>query len=268
MLTQLSNQCRQDILKMINKAKAGHPGGSLSCIDILTYLYTKEIKLTKENVSSINRDRLVLSKGHAAPALYAILHNIGIIDSYETFRQINSDLQGHPNMNDTPGVDMSTGSLGQGISCAVGMAIGNKILENGHKVYALLGDGECEEGQVYEALMAASHYQLNNLIAILDYNGLQIDGAIGDVMNPAPFKDKFIAFGWTVIEINGHDFQEIKDAVQLAKTSEKPTMIIAHTVKGKGVSFMENKAGWHGKAPSDEELEKALKELQGGCNYE
>ena len=269
MLEQIANESRKKIVKMLTEAGAGHPGGSLSCIDILTYLYQKEMNLTKENVNSIDRNKVVLSKGHAAPALYAALNGVGMISDEElmTLRKINSNLQGHPNMNDTPGVDMSTGSLGQGISCAVGMALANKIRKNDCYVFTILGDGECEEGQVYEAAMAAAHYGLNNLIGFIDYNGLQIDGNIQDVIGPAPFKEKFEAFNWDTIEIDGHDFKQIEAAVTQAKQNTKPTMIIAKTIKGKGVSFMENQAGWHGKAPNAEQCAQAIAELDGkaGC---
>lgn len=264
MLKEIANESRKDIIKMIYEAQSGHPGGSLSCIDILTYLYQKELKLTKENVKTNERDKLVLSKGHAAPALYAALAQAGILDKSElmNLRKINSSLQGHPNMNDTLGVDMSTGSLGQGISVAVGMALANKYKNNNHYTYVICGDGEFEEGQVYEALMAAGHYQLNHFILFLDYNGLQIDGKIEDVIGPQPFLEKFLAFGFDVININGHDFEDIEAAVKKAKANHhKPTAIIAHTIKGKGVSFMENEANWHGKAPSLEEVKIALHEL-------
>lgn len=263
MLEKIANNCRKNIIEMLCEAKSGHPGGSLSCVDILTYLYHREMNVTKDNVHSVDRNRLVLSKGHAAPALYAVLHSVGLVTKEElmTLRKINSNLQGHPNMNDTLGVDMSTGSLGQGISAAVGMALANKYKGNQHYVFVVLGDGESEEGQVYEALMAASHYKLNNLIVYLDYNHLQIDGKIQEVMNPEPFSDKYKAFGWDVLEIDGHDFKEIENATQIAKTNMKPTVIISHTIKGKGVSFMENMVGWHGKAPNVEERELALKEL-------
>lgn len=265
MLTRIANEARTDILKMIANAKSGHPGGSLSCVDIVTYLYHQEMNLNKENVSSPCRDKLVLSKGHGAPALYAVLKSIVLISNSDlkTFRKINSTLQGHPNMNDTLGVDMSTGSLGQGISTAVGIALANKIKNYSYYTYVICGDGEFEEGQVYEALMAASHYKLNKLILFLDFNHLQIDGNIEEVMNPTPFKDKFLSFGWDVINIDGHDFDEIRSATHEAKMNNKPTAIIAHTIKGKGVSFMENHVGWHGKAPNSKELEYALKELGG-----
>ena len=206
-----------------------------------------------------------MSKGHASPLLYATLCEKELIEESElsTFRAMDSKLQGHPNMNYVPGVDMSTGSLGQGISCAVGMAIANKYDQNNHRIYALLGDGECEEGQVWEAAMAAAHYKLDNLCAIVDYNGLQIDGKVEDVIGPTPFKEKFEAFGWNVIEIDGHDFDQILAAFSLAKTLKgKPTCIVAHTVKGKGVSFMENNASWHGSAPNKEQYELALHDLE------
>lgn len=257
---------RKNIVKMVTEAKSGHPGGSLSSADILTVLYFKEMDITLENALSTDRDRFVLSKGHASPLLYATLAEKGIIDESElsTFRKINSKLQGHPNMNYVAGVDMSTGSLGQGISAAVGMALANKIQKNSHRVYALLGDGECEEGQVWEAAMAAAHYQLDNLCAIVDFNGLQIDGNIEKVMNPTPIDEKFKAFGWHVIEIKGHDYDEIEKAFEEAKEVKgQPTMILAHTIKGKGVSFMENNAGWHGSAPNEEQCAQAIAELEG-----
>lgn len=265
MLKEKATKSRIKIIDMIYGAQSGHPGGSLSCIDILTYLLNQELKLNRDNANSLDRDRLVLSKGHGAPALYAGLHSEGVILEEElgTFRKIDSNLQGHPNMNDTDGVDMSTGSLGQGISVAVGMALADKYKGNDHYVYALCGDGEFEEGQVYEALIAIVHYNLNRLIVILDNNGLQIDGPIHEVMNPAPFKDKFQAFGFEVIEIDGHNFDEIASSVQIAKANQKPTIIIAKTVKGKGVSFMENQAGWHGKAPNCSEYDLAMDELKG-----
>lgn len=265
MLEQIANESRKDILKMIHNAKSGHPGGSLSCIDILTYLYQKEMNLTKDNVKTNTRNKLVLSKGHAAPALYAALKQIKLIGNEDimTLRKINSSLQGHPNMNDTLGVDMSTGSLGQGISAAVGIALANKYLNNSYYTYVICGDGEFEEGQVYEALMSASHYCLNHLILFLDYNHLQIDGNIEDVIGPEPFIDKFKAFGFEAIQINGHNFDEIDAAVKQAKKNERPTAIIAYTIKGKGISFMEDEVGWHGKAPNDQELATALKELGG-----
>lgn len=256
---------RRNIVKMVTSAKSGHPGGSLSACDLLTTLYFNVMDINEENVDSINRDRFVLSKGHAAPLLYAVLAEKGLLkEDLLTLRKIGSPLQGHPNMNYVKGVDMSTGSLGQGISCAVGMALANKLDQKDYRIYALLGDGESQEGQVWEAAMAAAHYKLDNLCAILDYNELQIDGSVHDVMNPSPLDKKFEAFGWHVIEIDGHDYDQINKAFEEAKTIKgKPTMILAHTIKGKGVSFMENKAGWHGVAPKPEECEAALKELGG-----
>ena len=262
-LKEHANNIRQNIVKMVHAAKSGHPGGSLSGADIISYLFFEEMDINVENAGSKKRDRFVLSKGHASPLLYSVLKEKGIIEEdLLSFRQIDSNLQGHPNMNYIKGVDMSTGSLGQGISCAVGMAMANKLDGNEHRVYALIGDGESQEGQVWEAMMAAAHYKLDNLCAILDYNGLQIDGDISEVMNPAPFEKKFEAFNWNVINIDGHDMEAIKSAFEKAKAcTGKPTMIIAKTVKGKGVSFMENNAGWHGTAPNDEQLAQALKEL-------
>ena len=257
---------RKNIVKMVAEAKSGHPGGSLSAADILTVLYFHEMDINEENASSIDRDRFVLSKGHASPLLYAVLAEKGILEEEQlsTFRKINSKLQGHPNMNYVKGVDMSTGSLGQGISCAVGMALANKIQHNDHRIYALLGDGECEEGQVWEAAMAAAHYQLDNLCAIVDFNGLQIDGDITKVMNPTPLDKKFETFGWHVIVIDGHEYGQIEEAFAKAREVKgKPTMIIAKTIKGKGVSFMENNAAWHGSAPNAEQLAEALEELGG-----
>lgn len=265
MLEQIANESRKDILKMIHAANSGHPGGSLSCIDLLTYLYQKEMHLTKDNVTSQDRNKLILSKGHAAPALYAALSKVGLIDHDEllNLRKINSSLQGHPNMNDTCGVDMSTGSLGQGISVGVGIALANKYLHKDYYTFVICGDGEFEEGQVYEALMSAAHYKLNKLIIILDYNHLQINGNIQDVVGPEPFLPKLQAFGFDVAQINGHSFEEIESAITWAKHNQKPTAIIAYTIKGKGVSFMENQVDWHGKAPNQEQLQIALKELEG-----
>lgn len=256
---------RKNILKQIYSAQSGHPGGALSGADILTELYFEQMDINEENVSGIDRDRFVLSKGHASALLYAILAEKGLLnEDLTTFRQLHSPLQGHPNMNYVAGVDMSTGSLGQGISCAVGMAIANKIDKNDHRIYSLLGDGESEEGEVWEACMAAAHYGLDNLCAILDYNHLQIDGNIKDVIGPEPFASKFAAFGWNVLEADGHDFASLQEAFSKAKEAKgKPSVIIAHTVKGKGVSFMENNAGWHGSAPNNEQYEQAIKELEG-----
>ena len=260
-----ANNIRKNIVKMVANAKSGHPGGSLSAADIMTVLYFEEMNINEDNVDSIDRDRFVLSNGHASPCLYAALAEIGLLhEDLLTFRKLNSNLQGHPNMNSVAGVDMSTGSLGQGISAAVGMAIANKLGKNDHRVYAMLGDGECEEGQVWEAAMAASHYHLDNLCAIVDFNGLQIDGNVQDVMNPTPIDKKFEAFGWNTINIDGHDFDDIRNAFKVARECKgKPTMILAHTIKGKGVSYMENAANWHGVAPNEEQLKIALEELEG-----
>ncbi|MEG0240798.1 MAG: transketolase [Anaerorhabdus sp.] len=255
---------RKSIIEMVTAGKSGHPGGSLSAADLIGVLYFEEMDITPENAGTTDRDRFVLSKGHASPLLYGVLKEKGILkEDIETFRHIDSKLQGHPNMNYVAGVDMSTGSLGQGISAAVGMAMANQLSKNSHRVYALLGDGECEEGQVWEAAMAAAHYQLDNLCAIVDFNGLQIDGDIHEVMNPTPLDEKFAAFGWHVICIDGHDLDAIRKAYQEAKeTKGQPTVIVAKTIKGKGVSFMENKAAWHGVAPTQEECDAAVKEIE------
>ena len=263
-LKTFATNIRKNIVKMVAGAKSGHPGGSLSGADLLTVLYFNEMNITKENADSTNRDRFVLSKGHASPLLYATLFEKGLLEEdLESFRRINSKLQGHPNMNYVGAVDMSTGSLGQGISCAVGMALANKIDGNDNRVYALLGDGECQEGQVWEAAMAAAHYGLDNLCAILDFNGLQIDGDITKVLNPTPFDKKFEAFNWNVITIDGHDYDQIKSAYAKAKECKgRPTLILANTIKGKGVSFMENNYAWHGSAPNAEQLAQALADLE------
>ena len=262
-LEQHANNIRKNIVAQVYSAKSGHPGGSLSAADILTELYFEQMDINKDNINTIDRDRFVLSKGHASPVLYATLKEKGLLEEdLTTFRHIDSKLQGHPNMNYVAGVDMSTGSLGQGISCAVGMAISNKVDGNNHRIYALLGDGECEEGEVWEAAMAAGHYKLDNLCAIIDNNGLQIDGKVSDVIGPEPFEDKFKAFGWHVITIDGHDFEQIARAFDEARaTKGMPTCIVAHTIKGKGVSFMEDQVGWHGKAPNAEEYKIALHDL-------
>ncbi len=255
---------RKMILEGTHAAKSGHPGGSLSSADILTYLYKKEMNTSPKRANDPDRDRFVLSKGHAAPLLYAVLAECGYIpkEDIKTLRKADSYLQGHPDMKGTLGVDMSTGSLGQGISVACGMALAGKLDNKNYRVYALLGDGECEEGQVWEAAMFAAHYKLDNLCAFLDFNGLQIDGAVTDVMNPTPFDKKFEAFNWNVIVINGHSFEEIEGALNAAKeTKGKPTIIIANTTKGKDVSFMENQASWHGAAPNDEQYAAAIKEI-------
>ena len=256
---------RKMALEAIHSAKSGHPGGSLSIADIMTYLYFNEMRVDPKNPDDENRDRFVLSKGHAAPGLYAALAERGFIpkEDIKTFRNAESYLQGHPDMKGVPGVDMSTGSLGQGISAACGIALAGKLDKKDYRVFTILGDGECEEGQVWEAAMFAAHYKLDNLTAFLDFNGLQIDGDITKVMNPTPFDKKFEAFNWNVICIDdGHDFDKIAEAINSAKECKgKPTIIIANTVKGKGVSYMENQAGWHGNAPSDEQYEQAIKEL-------
>ena len=264
-LKEHAKNVRKNILKMIANANSGHTGGSLGAADLLTVLYFEIMDINKDNVKGIDRDRFVLSKGHTSPLLYAVLAEKGLLDESElmTFRKVNSNLQGHPNMNYVDGVDMSTGSLGQGLAAANGMAIANKLAGNEHRVYALLGDGECEEGEIWEAAMAAAHYKSDNLCAIVDVNGLQIDGFTKDVIGPEPLDEKFKAFGWHVINIDGHNLEEIRNALEEAKTIKgQPTAIVAKTVKGKGVSFMENEAGWHGKAPNAEQLEKALAELE------
>lgn len=259
-----ANNIRKNILKMIAKAGSGHPGGSLSIADILAVLYFDKMNIDEKNPKMKNRDRLVLSKGHSAPALYATLFERGFFDAKEmdNLRQVNSMLQGHPDMKGTPGVDMTTGSLGQGLSAAVGMALGSKHLNENFYVYTILGDGEVQEGQIWEAAMSAAHFKLNNLIVFLDHNGLQIDGNNDDVMKINPIDKKFESFGWNVITIDGHNIEEISSAIDEAKKSnEFPTLIHSKTVKGQGVSFMENDYTWHGVAPKPEELEKALKEL-------
>ena len=255
---------RKNILEMIFTASSGHPGGALSCADLLTALYFSEMKIDKDCPQDKNRDRLVLSKGHASAALYATLAEIGFISKEELlgFRNINSILQGHPDMRRIPGVDMSTGSLGQGLSAANGMALAGKLDSKSYRVYCIMGDGEIEEGQIWEAAMTASHYQLDNLCAIVDNNNLQIDGTVTEVMNVNPIDEKFRSFGFHVINIDGHNIDQILQAFEEARnTKGKPTVIVAKTIKGKGISFMENQAGWHGKAPSKEEYEIAQKEL-------
>ena len=267
-LKSLAKIVRKDIISMLTESRSGHPGGSLSAADILTTLYFGEMNIDPKNPKDENRDRFVLSKGHAAPVLYSVLARRGYfpVEELNTLRKINSRLQGHPSMKCLPGVDMSTGSLGQGISVSVGMALAGKIDIKDYRVYTLLGDGELEEGQVWEAAMAAAHYKLDNLTAFVDFNGLQIDGDITKVMNPSPIDKKFEAFGWNVLVIDGHDIEAIQDAIEKAKkTKSKPTVIVCNTVKGKGVSFMENQAGWHGTAPNKEQCEQALKEI-GGSN--
>ena len=267
-LNEIASIIRKDIVTMIHGAKSGHPGGSLSAVEILTALYFDEMNIDPTNPKMEDRDRFVLSKGHAAPVLYATLAERGFFNRKELdgFRKLGSMLQGHPDMNKIPGVEMSTGSLGQGFSVACGMAIASKLDSAPWNVYVLLGDGEIQEGIIWEAAMSASHYKLDNLIAFLDYNGLQIDGNIEQVMNVNPIEGKFKAFGWNVITIEGHDYDQIFAALDIAKaTVGKPTMIIAKTIKGKGISFMENEAKWHGSAPSDSDLQQALLDLGGAC---
>ena len=269
-LNEITNVIRKDIVSMICKSKSGHPGGSLSAVEILTALYFDQMNIDPTNPKMEDRDRFVLSKGHAAPALYATLAQRGYFAKEElnNLRQLGSMLQGHPDMKKVPGVEMSTGSLGQGFSVACGMAMAAKLDNAPWNVYALLGDGEVQEGIIWEAAMSAAHYKLDNMIAFLDYNGLQIDGEVESVMNINPIEDKFKTFGWNVITIDGHDFDQIFAALDMAKdTVDKPTLIIAKTIKGKGVSFMENQASWHGSAPSEEQLEQALSEL-GGAFHE
>lgn len=265
-LEEMAGKIRIDIIRQIHAAGSGHPGGSLSAADIITYLYFAEMDIDPQDPDRKKRDRFVLSKGHAAPALYAVLAERGFFPAEEllTLRKIGSPLQGHPDRKKVPGVDMSTGSLGQGISAAAGMALAEKIDGSGQRVYALLGDGELQEGLVWEAAMAAAHYGLDDLTAFVDWNGLQIDGKNEDVMTVTPVDEKFRAFGWDVQVIDGHDFDQIADAVEKAKQVKgKPQVIVAKTVKGKGVSFMENEAGWHGKAPSGEQAKQAVEELGG-----
>jgi len=267
-LKELRNRAtdiRVGAVTAVHSASSGHPGGSLSIAEILSYLYFSEMRVDPENPKWEDRDRLVLSKGHCAPGLYAALANRGFfpVEELKTFRHIDGRLQGHPDMKGTPGVDMTTGSLGLGISASVGMALSAKIRNKDYRVYAILGDGEIEEGQVWEAAMAAAHYKLDNLCAFIDWNGLQIDGPTAEVMNSAPIDKKFEAFGWNTLLIDGNDLEAIEKAVECAKaTKGKPTAIVCKTVKGKGVSYMENSVGWHGKAPNDEEYEKAMAELK------
>lgn len=259
-----ATKVRIGIIEGVHSAKAGHPGGSLSCADLLTYLYLHRLNVDPADPKMENRDRMVLSKGHAAPALYAALALRGFfpMDEMKTLRKIDSRMQGHPDSLKIPGVDASTGSLGQGISAACGMALSGKISCDSYKVYTILGDGELQEGEVWEAAMFAAHYQLDNLVAVVDNNGMQIDGKVSEVMSPYPIDRKFEAFGWHVININGHDFNEMEKAFNEAETvMQKPTVIIMRTVKGKGVSYMEDALEWHGKAPNDEQYEIAMKEL-------
>lgn len=265
-LEEIANKIRINTVKEVYYAQSGHPGGSLSIADILAVLYFKEMKIDPKNPKDENRDRFVLSKGHCSPALYATLALKGFfsMDELKNFRNINSILQGHPDMKKIPGVDMSTGSLGQGLSAANGMAIAGKLDNKDYRVYAILGDGEIEEGQVWEAAMASNKYKLDNLCVIVDNNNLQIDGTIEEVMSSYPIDEKFKSFGFQVINIDGHNIQEIIDAFDVAKNvKDKPTCIIAKTIKGKGVSYMENDVKWHGIAPNEEQYQLAMKELGG-----
>ena len=263
-LNKQANKVRQGIIDAIYNAKSGHPGGSLSIADIMTVLYFNQMNIDEKNPKWEDRDRLVLSKGHCSPALYSCLANRGFFDveDLRTFRKLDSKLQGHPDMKKIPGIDMTSGSLGQGLSAANGMAIAGKMDKKDYRVYCILGDGEIEEGQIWEAAMTSSKYKLDNLCVIVDNNNLQIDGTIEEVMSSYPIDEKFKSFGFQVINIDGHNIQEIIDAFDVAKNVKgKPTCIIAKTIKGKGVSFMENKAEWHGKAPNDEEYRIAMEEL-------
>ena len=265
MLKETAKNIRLGILEGVHAAASGHPGGSLSIADIMTYLYFSEMNVNPADPKNPDRDRLVLSKGHTAPALYAALAEKGFFpkDELKTLRQVDSFLQGHPDMKGTPGVDMSTGSLGLGVSAACGMALAAKIDGKNYRTYAILGDGESQEGQVWEAAMFAAHYKLDNLCFILDLNGLQIDGKITDVMNPTPHDKKFEGFGFNVILADAHDFESIESAFAAARACKgKPSVIIANSVKGKGVSFMEDQVGWHGSAPNDEQYEQAVAEIK------
>ncbi|MBQ1674840.1 MAG: transketolase [Oscillospiraceae bacterium] len=262
-LTKVCRQVRRDIIEMTANAGSGHPGGSLSAVELLTSVFYNHMRVDPKNPDDPDRDRFVLSKGHAAPCYYGVLAEMGFIsrDEFTNFRQLHSILQGHPDCKKVPGVDASTGSLGQGCSIAVGMALGAKIQGKDTKVYALLGDGECQEGQIWEAFMAAAHHKLDNLTVIIDNNGLQIDGTNDEVMSLGDLPAKLRAFGFEVFEIDGHDLDAIEAALS-APVCGKPKCILAHTVKGKGVSFMENQVGWHGKAPNAEQREQAMKELE------
>ncbi len=263
-LAEVALNVRRDIITEVYSAGAGHPGGSLGIADILSYLYFEEMNVDPKNPKNPDRDRFVMSKGHCAPALYGILAEKGFFpkEDLKGFRSIDSYLEGHPDMKGVPGVDMSTGSLGQGICAANGMALAGKLDGRNYRVYAILGDGELEEGQVWEAAMFAPHYKLDNVTIFVDFNGLQIDGDITKVMNPTPIDKKFEAFGWNVVTCDAHDFDSIEAAVSAAKACKgKPTAVIAKSIKGKGVSFMESEAGWHGKAPNEEEYKQAMKDL-------
>ena len=275
-LSIIANKVRKNALTAVYSAQSGHPGGSLSIAEALTYLYFEVMNIDPKNPKNPDRDRFVLSKGHTAPALYSALALRGYfpVEDIKTFRKIDSYLQGHPDMKGVPGVDMSTGSLGQGFSAAGGMALSAKLDNKSFRVYSILGDGELEEGQIWEQAMFAAHYKLDNLTALIDFNGLQIDGDITNVMNPTPIDKKFEAFGWHVINCSAHSFEELEAAINEAKSTKgKPTAIIMHSIKGKNVSFMENNAGWHGSAPNEEqynqaeaELDEIIKKLEGELN--
>ena len=264
-LQKIANEVRKDIVTALHSAKAGHPGGSLSAADVFTYLYFEEMNIDPKDPKKADRDRFVLSKGHTAPGYYSALAERGFFpkEDLKTLRHLGSYLQGHPDMKHIPGVDMSSGSLGQGISAAVGMALGGKLKNKDYRVYTLVGDGEIDEGQVWEALMFASHRKLDNLCVIVDNNGLQLDGTIDEIIGPNPLDEKFESFGCHVIKADGHDFDSLEKAFNEAKTVKgQPTVIIAKTVKGKGVSFMENNVSWHGAAPNDEQYKQAMEELE------
>lgn len=263
-LKSVAKRLRRDIVTMIGKAGSGHPGGSLSAVEIVSTLYWKVLRHKPSDPQWKDRDRFILSKGHAAPVLYAVLAECGYFSKSElaTLRQLDSRLQGHADRTATPGVEMSSGSLGQGLSFAIGVALTGRLNSQDYRVYALLSDGECDEGQIWEAAMSAAHFKLDNLTAIVDNNGIQLSGFNRDIMNLDPLNKKWDAFGWQVFEVDGHDFSQLLDAFDKARrVKEKPAVIIAHTIKGKGVSFMENNVDFHGKAPNAEQLEKALKEL-------
>ena len=265
-MSKRAEEIRRLVIEAVYRAGSGHPGGSLGIAEIMEALYFNEMKIDPESPKNPERDRFVLSKGHCSPALYAALALKGFfpVDDIKTFRQIDSYLQGHPSMKDVPGVDMSTGSLGQGISTACGMAIAGKLDGADYRVYTVLGDGEIQEGQVWEAAMFAAQHKLDNLCAIVDWNGLQIDGNIDDVMSPLPIDDKFSAFNWNVIVVDGNDVVQVVNALKAAREAKgAPTVIIAKTIKGKGVSFMENNAGWHGNAPNEEQYNIAVAEIEG-----
>ena len=257
---------RKDIVKMISRAGAGHPGGALSAADMLVALYFHVMNIDPANPDWPERDRFILSKGHACPALYAVLARRGFfgVEHLDTLRQYHSILQGHPDMNKTPGLDMTSGSLGNGISCALGMALSAKMRGQDYMTYVMLGDGEMQEGIVWEAAMAAAHHDLSNLVAIVDCNGVQINGWVNDIMTVEPLADKWRAFGWKVIEVNGHNMQDLLTALHTAKTMRQPAVILMRTVKGRGVSFMEDESKWHGMAPGDEELALALADIEKG----